>query len=254
MDRFGRENNYWLGKKLSPKHCEKIRLARIGKKFSEESRLKMRLSHLGHKDSDITKLKKSLIHKGNKYCLGRAPWNKGLKGIHLNPSGEFKKGHIPWIKGKENIWSKTPEYKQKMRGATSGEKNGFYGKTHTPEVRKIISESRMGHIPWNKGKPFPQVAGEKNVNWNGGTMFEPYPLGWTRIFKEQIRQRDRYKCQICNVPEAECLRPLNIHHIDYQKNNLLPDNLISLCAKCHGKTNKKREYWIGYFKSEKCNV
>ncbi len=27
------------------------------------------------------------------------PWNKDLKGIHLSPESEFKKGMIPWNKG-----------------------------------------------------------------------------------------------------------------------------------------------------------
>ncbi len=26
---------------------------------------------------------------------GHIPWNKGIKGLHLSPSTEFKKGHLP---------------------------------------------------------------------------------------------------------------------------------------------------------------
>ena len=39
------------------------------------------------------------------------------------------------------------------------------------------------------------------------------------------------------------------NHIDYNKLNCNPNNLISLCRKCHMKTNSNRDYWINYFKN-----
>jgi len=74
-----------------------------------------------------------------------------------------------------------------------------------------------------------------------------YPLEWTSTFKWQIRHRDGYKCQICGVPQSECKMHLPVHHIDYNKLNLKPDNLVSLCNSCHVKTNFRREYWKWYF-------
>ena len=88
---------------------------------------------------------------------------------------------------------------------------------------------------------------EFNPNWNNGSSFEPYPLGWNNTFKEQIRYRDKYKCQNCGKPEIENNRKLSIHHIDYNKENLAPNNLISLCQSCHSKTNFNREYWKKYY-------
>lgn len=88
---------------------------------------------------------------------------------------------------------------------------------------------------------------EKNPNWNGGTSFKQYPIGWNNTFKEQIRYRDEYKCQICGVHENECNCKLNVHHIDYNKDNLDLHNLISLCHSCHSKTNYNRDKWIKFF-------
>ena len=34
----------------------------------------------------------------------------------------------------------------------NGENNPFYGKTHSQEVRDVISKANKGKIPWNKGK------------------------------------------------------------------------------------------------------
>lgn len=40
---------------------------------------------------------------------------------------------------------------------------------------------------------------------------------------------------------------LSVHHIDYDKANLAPDNLASLCVRCHVKTNFNRESWVALF-------
>ena len=91
-------------------------------------------------------------------------------------------------------------------------------------------------------------SGKNSHNWQGGKSFEPYPLGWTNTFKEQIRYKDGYKCQVCGCHEVECSRKLDVHHIDYDKENINLNNLISLCKSCHTKTNFNRKYWEGYFK------
>jgi len=93
-----------------------------------------------------------------------------------------------------------------------------------------------------------------NPNYVHGNCYLPYPLGWTNTFKEQIRFRDNYKCQLCGCHEVENCRKLDVHHIDYNKENLKEDNLISLCQKCHGKTNFNREYWFKILKDRFCMV
>ena len=92
--------------------------------------------------------------------------------------------------------------------------------------------------------------GSNSPNWQGGITFEPYPLGWTKTFKEQIRYRDGYKCQVCGCPEVECNRKLDVHHIDYNKMNINIENLISLCQSCHMKTNFNRDYWELFFETK----
>ena len=74
-------------------------------------------------------------------------------------SGTFKKGSIPWIKGKhhsnetrkkisdskQNIPEKTLKRMSEAQiGKHNGEKNPMYGKTHTKESRKKISEAVKG--------------------------------------------------------------------------------------------------------------
>lgn len=92
--------------------------------------------------------------------------------------------------------------------------------------------------------------GEEHIFWNGGSSFEPYSPEFNNIFKEKIRERDLFECKLCGISQEENGRKLSVHHIDYDKNNLKINNLISLCLSCHTKTNHNREYWKRYFQEE----
>ena len=114
----------------------------------------------------------------------------------------------------------------------------------------INCKKEISFVTWHYSKLCNSCCriGEKNSNWRNGSSCELYPLGWNKTFKEQIRYRDRYICQLCGDPEIECRRKLDVHHIDYDKKNISTDNLVSLCQSCHMKTNYNRKYWTVYFK------
>ncbi len=131
------------------------------------------------------------------------------------------------------------------------------------EANKGISKNK-GQIPWNKGKkglqtskykgiPRPgyvkekirlSVSGDKNHNWQGGKSFESYSLDWTETLRRAIRERDNYTCQICGKTQIEELetieKKLCVHHIDYNKKNCNPDNLLTLCQSCHSRLHNHR--------------
>ena len=118
---------------------------------------------------------------------------------------------------------------------------------------KTRTRSEANKIAFFKGK-HPNLESknkllDKNPNWNGGSSFEPYPTNWTKQIRDLIRVRDNFICQLCGVPELECNRRLRLHQIDYDKNNIKLDNLISLCVDCHMKTNSNREKWTTYFQN-----
>jgi len=117
------------------------------------------------------------------------------------------------------------------------------------EAYKLYWESRKGKKPWNYGKEFLQIKGSNHWNWQGGLSFEAYPVEFNNKLKNTIRRRDGYTCQICNtIPKNEHLA---VHHIDYNKKNNLPNNLVSLCRKCHTATNFKRDEWQLFFKKRR---
>lgn len=178
-----------------------------------------------------------------KYCSKKCSNLATLikKGQHLSPLTEFKRGNSPLkvrLSGKRVAWNKG------TKGIIKANKGSF----QKGERRSHRTEFKRGHKPsWTGGKR-PELSGANHSNWLGGKSFEPYPLSWTEDLKNAIRKRDNYKCQECGCPQIECNRKLAIHHIDYDKRNLNPINLISLCVSCHSKTNRNREYWTNYFK------
>ena len=176
----------------------------------------------GKHHSEQSILKNSLSH------IGKPAWNK-----NKSPSEETRLkqsiSHIGKVRSEES--------KLKQSQTSKGRISGMKGKSQTEEAKLKMSISLKG-----------KNTGDKNGMWNNGSSFEPYPLGWTKTHKEQVRIRDDYRCQLCGCPQIENIEKLSIHHIDYNKDNINLGNLISLCSRCHSKTNTRREHWVKYFK------
>jgi 5-methylcytosine-specific restriction endonuclease McrA len=105
----------------------------------------------------------------------------------------------------------------------------YYYKTH-PEAKIRQSKIMLKRLKNPKNHP----------NWKGGTSRLPYPYIFRKRRVETLF-RDSYKCLLCKKDAKY------VHHIDYCKNNCNLKNLISLCNKCHAKTNSNRDYWFAYF-------
>ncbi len=159
----------------------------------------------------------------------------------------------------------TEEHKKKLSEAHKGN-------YQSKEIRKKISETKKGCIftlehrrklsKARKGKRMPletiikisiSKAGEKSPTWLGGKRLESYNKGYNNQLRESIRKRDGYRCQMCFINQKDIAmrkqhkRALDTHHVDYNKQNDSPNNLISLCSPCHTKTNFKRECWQQHF-------
>ncbi len=207
-----------------PELREKQRKLSLGRTHTEET--KRKLSKLrtgagngmyGKKLSEKRKLEISKSHKGFKH------------------SEESKRKMSEAKKGKVFI-SKTQkeQISQTLKKYFLTHKNPFKGKHHTEESIQKMSKALKG-----------KYKREKASNWQGGKSSLPYAKGWDYWLIEEIKIRDHRKCQNPNCDKPHHM--LDVHHIDYGKQNLNHSNLITLCKRCHGKTQKNREFWKEYY-------
>jgi len=167
---------------------------------------------------ESTRLKLAKYHR--EYPL--APW----KGKHLSESHRNNL-RIAQVRRKEQFgYINSPEARLKLSTAMTGSNNHRWGTIASEQTREKMSQSR---------------SGAKNHLWKGGISFEPYSLDWTAALRRQIRKRDNHTCQMCWASENK--RVFDVHHIDYNKKNCAPTNLVTLCHSCHTKTNSNRAYW-----------
>jgi endogenous inhibitor of DNA gyrase (YacG/DUF329 family) len=146
-------------------------------------------------------------------------------------------------------WVFTDSHRRKLSVACTKERNPFWNKKHSETSKDLMRLGNKGkHLSsrteFKKGDK--RIVGENNPNWNGGKSFEKYTVNWTSTLKRAIRERDKYTCRVCGLEQTGIA--FSVHHIDYDKKNCNPDNLVTLCLMCHLKTNGNRKHWTDYFR------
>lgn len=225
-----------------------------------------------HTKESIDKMKKA-----QKLAWKKNPNKSGLTGKHRSKEliekwhneesikNRFKKGLIPWNKGRK--LTKKEIQKMKEKGWWSkGQipwwiKKGVSHPTKSEAIKEKMRAKLKGRTVWNKGIPMREesrkklslsIKGENHPFFNNWSSREPYGKEWSKELKEKIRQWDNFRCQQCFRHQDELYRKgkkykLLIHHIDYNKKNNSESNLISLCNSCHSQTNYSREDWTKHF-------
>jgi len=209
----------------------------------------------------------------HKSRVGHKPTKKQLGGLKLG-RGLFKETHIQTNTGRTHFKKGSSGFTGKHSDETKqllGEKSKKMWLD--PEIReKLVAERRSRGGLSEKHKKNISIAntgrkrtaediwktsGKRHYNWMGGKSFEPYGAEFNERLKEQIRKRDSCRCQECFRHQNELYTKsgrkykLTIHHIDYDKKNNNPENLISLCMNCHFQTNFTREDWTEYFEGSR---
>lgn len=198
---------------------DKTKHNRYGKHNTEEHKRKMvetkrrngTLKHTEKTKIKMSKTKKKLAKEGKIPTI-------------------FKIGQVPWNK------------KTKTKKICNFCKKEFFVHPYYTSAKycskNCYSKSLIGRPP------------EQHGSWRGGLSFEPYGLEFNSKLKEFIRKRDNLTCQECGFTQNQLGYKLPVHHIDFNKKNNNPDNLICLCRQCHPQTNFNREDWTKYFQEK----
>lgn len=131
------------------------------------------------------------------------------------------------------------ETRRLQPGRWRGEHAPMYNKRHTDVSKDKISKSKIG-----------KCGGSDHPNWQGGLSFGIYPIEFSELLKTTIRNKYNNCDYISGIHKDICSpnRKLDIHHIDYNKQNNDEDNLIPLFVSNHSKTQKNRIFWEKLFK------
>jgi len=109
---------------------------------------------------------------------------------------------------------------------------------------KVESMIGSGNPRYHKGE---NIIGESNPNWRGGIAGESYcPVWKEKQFINYINERDKDKfCwnPLCNHKGNKRVR----HHMDYNKKNCDPQNIITICNSCNSRANFNRKWWTEFY-------
>ena len=181
---------------------------------------------------------------GHKHNIKYGNWQRGVRCPYCKKNGKPKIGFI------------RSEFK----------KEGYIilTNTYTNSYTKLNYICPLGHnhsVAWSDWyhhnsrcpscaglKHSERISGNRHHNWKGGVSCEPYCDVWLdKDFKESIKERDGYMC--LNPVCTNKIKQLSIHHIDYNKKNCKPSNLITLCRSCNSSANFNRGWHQSWYKT-----
>lgn len=129
---------------------------------------------------------------------------------------EYKKGHIPWHKGKKLSEEHKRKIGEAMKRALAGGR--ILSEKHKENISKALKK-------WHKNNPG-IFAGKKHSQWKGG-ISDYSNYGLMNKMRIQVLKEANNKCGRCDQKAHE------IHHVDFSKDNHKRENLIPLCYECH---------------------
>jgi len=121
--------------------------------------------------------------------------------------------------------------------------NNIHNTPHSEKTRRLIALKAHKRYLKDPTKWPTYIDGRSGIS--------DYPVKFNTELIGKIKKRDVYICQNCKISEFKSVLinnlRLSVHHIDYNKKNIKPTNLITLCVSCNSKANYRREYWQNFY-------
>ena len=132
---------------------------------------------------------------------------------HVKQANHFKKGGIPWTKGRRL----SEEHRKKIAIANTG-------KHHSEESKRKIGLAGKGRVPANKGKKGMQHHSEK---WKQemSERSKGNRYAWRGGAKETNRRHTAKRRQLGFIPLNEPFDGAVAHHIDNERVIFIPEKL-----------------------------
>jgi HNH endonuclease len=159
-----------------------------------------------------------------------------------------------WLKSNPENQTKANQARRDWYKKNGGEYHKQWRDENRERINKMRQEIRRGEREpskdafW-KGKKRPELKGENNPNWQGGTTSERKRAMSTVEYRQWrfcVLKRDNFKCVMCNNEN-----PLQVHHIVPWSENVIlrfsVENGVSLCRGCHNKIKDKESQFQSQF-------
>ena len=208
-------------------------------KWGKDKGWKKYINHHANKNRKFTEEHKKKIGDGNR-GIKRTPAQIQVNAkVHtgLHPSKKTRQKMSKALKG--HLVSDLT----KRRIVTTRKRNGSY-KVSEKTRRKISLSIKQ---KWQSIAYRNKLSNANGSNWLGGLDARAYSFSFNCSLRTKIKERDRFTCQ---NPKCKGLsKLLHVHHIDYNKKNSNPNNLITVCAVCHAESGTNRSRWKRYYQN-----
>jgi hypothetical protein len=161
------------------------------------------------------------------YCSRKCVGSAHSRGVY--PHVGYQPGHTQT----QHLWGRVPWNKGRKCPELSGERNGMFGRTHTPEIRAQLSRLASAQLSeLTRRRLAGAVAPMRRSEPEYSRLFR---IGW-RPARRAALERDGQTCQVCGARPKR----INVHHIVpfglVLKHELT--NLITLCEPCHSRVHR----------------
>lgn len=139
--------------------------------------------------------------------------------------------------GNSPAFWKGKQFPEEMKRKMSESAKGRPGPVISEEGKKRIPEAvkKSWERPGRKEEHRQAHLGENHPNWKGR---DGYGVDWTDELKEQYRERDGRRC--ANPECSRSSKKIDLHHINEDKTDHSPNNIVLVCGSCHRFLHLKR--------------